>query len=166
MKMRRNVHALFAFAALAAAPLAFAVGALPEPDYRYSEGVGYGAPVPIAKPLGIKAAAVAPESHAGVAGLYYGRITEVCQKEGCWVVLEEDGVSARVMFADHAFSVPKDATGNAIVQGTLEAVPVDAAQARHLEEDGAAAPAARELRIVATGIHVFGTGLETPASSK
>lgn len=164
--MRSNLHVLFAFAALAAAPLAYATDALPEPVYRYSEGVGYGAPVPIAKALGIKAAAVDPEAHAGRAALYDGRITEVCQKEGCWVVLEEDGVSARVMFADHAFSVPKDAAGHAVVLGTLETVPVDAAQARHLEEDGAAAPAARELRIVATGIHVFGTNPETSSSSK
>lgn len=113
----------------------------------------FGAPIPEGEATGI--AAVDAATAAGSPALYTGRITEVCQKQGCWLVLEQDGLSARVMVKDHAFAVPKDATGEAVVYGVLEQVPVDADEAAHLAEDGAAAPAANELRIVATGVRIL-----------
>jgi hypothetical protein len=114
----------------------------------------FGAPLPEGEATGIAAASTAAPT--GEPALYTGRITEVCQKQGCWLVLEQDGQSARVMVKDHAFAVPKDATGAAIVFGVLEAEPISAEHARHLvEDDGAAAPAARELRIVATAVRIL-----------
>jgi hypothetical protein len=114
----------------------------------------FGAPMPEGEAIGI-AAAADPSAVTGTPALYSGRITEVCQKQGCWLVLEQDGHSARVMVKDHAFAVPTDATGDAVVYGVLEAVAVDADEAEHLAADGAAAPAESELRIVATAVRVL-----------
>ena len=57
---------------------------------------------------------------------------------------------------DHGFSVPKDASGQAVAYGVLELEPISEEHARHLvEDDGAKAPAERELRIVATAIQIL-----------
>lgn len=116
----------------------------------------YGEPMPEGETTAIAAAAADPAAHAGKPARFSGRITEVCQKKGCWVVLEQDGQSARVMAKDHGFAVPKDASGEAIAYGVLEVEPISEEHARHLvEDDGAKAPAERELRIVATAIEIL-----------
>lgn len=101
-------------------------------------------------------AALAGELDAAPAK-YRGRIGQVCQTKGCWMILEEDGQSARVMTA-HKFFLPKDAQGVATVHGVLEAVDVEEKQAQHLAEDagGEAEPVLREFRIVATSISIEG----------
>ena len=115
----------------------------------------FGEPMPAGESVTIAAASADPAAYAGKPQRFSGRITEVCQKQGCWVVLEQDGQSARVMAKDHGFAVPKDASGPAVAYGVLEAAPVDEDHARHLvEDDGAKAPAAGELRIVATAIQI------------
>lgn len=118
----------------------------------------YGAAMPEGETIGIAAAAAAPEMHAGEARLFAGRITEVCQKKGCWLVLEQDGVSARVMAKDHAFEVPKDSSGPAVAYGVLKVEPITDEHARHLvQDDGASAsPGPSELRIVATAVRIGG----------
>ena len=119
----------------------------------------FGEPMPAGDNVTLVAAAANPADFTGKPTRYTGRITEVCQKEGCWVVLEQDGQSARVMVKDHAFALPKDASGHAIAYGVLEAATVSAEQAKHLvDDDGAAAPAATELRIVATSIEILDSG--------
>ena len=116
----------------------------------------FGAPLPEGDAIDIATAAADPAAVTGEPALYRGRITEVCQKQGCWVVLEHDGHSARVMAKDHGFAVPKDASGDAIVHGVLHAEPISPDHARHLvEDDGASAPADSELRITATSIRVL-----------
>jgi hypothetical protein len=114
-----------------------------------------GAPLPDGDPVGIAVAADDPAAHAGKPALFAGRITDVCTKKGCWAVLEHDGRSARVMVKDHAFAIPADARGDAIVYGTLDVEPISDEHARHLvEDDGAAPPAERDLRITATAIRL------------
>lgn len=116
----------------------------------------YGAPMPDGEAIDIATAAADPSAGAGEPALYRGRITQVCQKAGCWVVLEHGGRFARVMAKDHAFAVPKDAAGEAVVHGVLEVEDISAEHARHLvEDDGAAPPAERELRITATSIRLL-----------
>lgn len=116
----------------------------------------YGDPMPEGEATPIAAAAADPAAHAGKAGKFTGRITQVCQKKGCWVVLEQDGASARVMAKDHGFAVPMDASGTAVAYGVLQEEPISEEHARHLvEDDGAQPPAEKELRIVATAITIL-----------
>ena len=113
----------------------------------------YGEPMPEGEAVAIADAAANPADYQGKPAKFSGRITEVCQKKGCWVVLEHDGHSARVMAKDHGFEVPKDASGPAVAYGELQVEPISEEHARHLvEDDGAKAPARQELRIVATAI--------------
>ena len=107
----------------------------------------YGEPMPAGEPVAISAAAADPSVHADAPAKFSGRITQVCQKKGC---------CARVMAKDHGFEGPKDSSGRAVAYGQLQMEPISEEHARHLvEDDGAAAPAERELRIVATAIEIL-----------
>jgi hypothetical protein len=115
----------------------------------------YGEPMPEGQSRAVGAALAAELD--GTPAKYHGRIGQVCQTKGCWLILEDDGQWARVMTA-HKFFLPKDAIGLATVHGVLEAVEVEEKQARHLAEDygGDAEPVMREFRIVASSIHIDG----------
>ncbi len=66
-----------------------------------------------------------------------GTITDVCQRSGCWLRLDdgsEDGVL--VTFKDYGFFVPKDCVGQeAILEGVLEEVEESVEDLRHMAED-------------------------------
>ena len=132
--------------------LLFAAPAAQAAPATYGEPMPAGEAVPVARALA--EATPAP----GAPRKFSGRITEVCQAKGCWVMLEDGGEAARVMMKDHAFAVPKDARGPAVVYGTLEVKTLDAAAAKHLAEDaGKDTPAARrEYRIVASSVELAG----------
>lgn len=93
-----------------------------------------------------------------------GRISQVCQSEGCWMKLKNaDGEDVFVKFKDHAFLVPKDLSGRAaIVTGKAVKKEVSVDEQRHLAEDAGASEAEiaritspkQELRIEAVGVMV------------
>ncbi len=117
----------------------------------------YGEPVPLGKPLPLSAALdQVPSGNI----LFSGRVVEVCQKKGCWAMLEDEGRAVRLMMHDHAFSVPKDYRGPAVVWGVLQEVEVSESMAKHLAEDaGRSEPGAlREYRIDTLGIRLDGAG--------
>ncbi|MBX3712186.1 MAG: DUF4920 domain-containing protein [Lysobacter sp.] len=119
----------------------------------------YGKPLPAGTATPISQAIGDFDAHAGKPARFSGRITQVCQAKGCWMVLEDDGRSARVMFGDHAFAIPKDSTGQAEVHGVLSRKALTPAQAKHLEEDGKGLPvASEEYRILADGVLLQGAG--------
>ena len=116
----------------------------------------YGKPFADGAAVPVSQAIAAFDAHAGKAGRFSGRITEVCQAKGCWMVLEHAGQTARVMFGNDAFFLPKDASGNAVVHGLLERKQLTPEQVRHLAGDAgkglAVAPV--EYRIVADGVRL------------
>lgn len=94
-----------------------------------------------------------------------GRIENVCQKAGCWmVVADEDGNYLRITMKDHAFGVPTDtATGPGTrvdVEGTLIAKQLDPETLAHLKSEAKGDEAtlaeqfAPKYEIVATGVAV------------
>jgi hypothetical protein len=120
-----------------------------------AQAAAYGAAMPAgdATPISVAAASVQP-GESGEARKFSGRVTEVCQAKGCWVMLEHDGHAARVMAKDHGFAVPKDARGQAVVYGTLTVKQLDAAAVEHFESESEREVASRELRIEATSIEL------------
>jgi Domain of unknown function (DUF4920) len=113
----------------------------------------YGKPLPEGSPTPIAQAVANFDAHSGKPARFSGRIAQVCQAEGCWIVLEDSGQTARVMFADHAFTVPKDSAGRAEVHGVLSRKQLTPAQIEHLKEDSkglAVSPV--EYRILADGV--------------
>ena len=119
------------------------------------EPLRYGKPLPATAAVPVSEAVTAFDQHAGKPMRYSGRIAEVCQAEGCWLVLEDNGQTARVMFKDHAFLVPKDSSGRAQVGGVLSRKELTPEQVAHLQEDGkglAVSPV--EYRILADGLEI------------
>ena len=92
-----------------------------------------------------------------------GPIREVCQRKGCWLALGADGdrpVRVLVPRTDdgYGFTVPTDASGEAIVHGTLRVASLDRSTRDHYAEDGASRPDSVELQIAARGIALMQTG--------
>lgn len=117
-----------------------------------SEPVRYGAPLPATAAVPISEAVAAFDQHAGKSQRYSGRIANVCQAEGCWMVLEDNGQTARVMFKDHAFLIPKDSSGRAEVVGVLSRKQLTPEQVEHMREDGKGLDVSPvEYRILAEG---------------
>lgn len=113
----------------------------------------YGKPLPEGVSTPVSQAVDAFDAHAGKPARFSGRIAQVCQTKGCWMVLEDNGRTARVMFGDHAFQIPKDSTGPAEVHGVLSRRQLTPEQVKHLEEDSKGLPVSPvEYRILADGL--------------
>jgi hypothetical protein len=85
------------------------------------------------KPLAAVLASGVPTTPVKVTGT----VGKVCQKKGCWMVITDGEVTARVLVADHAFAIPMDGEGKAaIVEGTLEVKELTEANVAHLKQDG------------------------------
>ena len=118
-------------------------------------GSTYGEPMPAsAKAVAISEAAADPAKVGDAPRAFSGRITDVCQMQGCWMVLEHQGAFARVVMRDHAFSVPKDAKGEAVVYGTLNVKTLSDAQVEHLSKEGRTPASKTELTIEATSVRI------------
>ncbi|WP_083490162.1 DUF4920 domain-containing protein [Stenotrophomonas daejeonensis] len=116
------------------------------------EPTRYGAPLLATAVIPVSEAVAAFDQHAGKPQRYSGRITDVCQAQECWMVLEDNGQTARVMFKDHAFLIPKDSSGRAEVVGVLSRKELAPEQVEHMREDGKGlAVSSVEYRIVAEG---------------
>ena len=80
-----------------------------------------------------------PKAKVGQTVLVEGRVTDVCQKAGCWMVITSDeanGAMMRVRMKDHGFSVAKDASGTtARVEGVVVEKPADPEEAAHFASE-------------------------------
>ena len=73
-----------------------------------------------------------PSAFADKEVLVEGRVADVCQKAGCWMVVEDEGRTIRVLMKDHGFAVDKDGTdGTCRVQGTVVATELDPETVAH-----------------------------------
>ena len=120
----------------------------------HAEPKTFGEAMPGGEAMPLAAALADAGEEPGEARKYSGRITEVCQAKGCWVMLEDEGQAVRVMMQDHDVGIPKDVRGPAVVHGTLVVKELDAKMAGHLAQDaGRSEPVAtREYRISATSL--------------
>ncbi|MGM0574786.1 MAG: DUF4920 domain-containing protein [Myxococcota bacterium] len=90
-----------------------------------------------------------------------GTIEEVCQKAGCWFVLEDGEKKARITMG-RAFTVPKDSKGRkAQVEGTVTVRTFTEEQVKHLEADRGGDPSKvegsrKEFVLKATGATIEG----------
>ncbi len=74
----------------------------------------------------------APDGFVGKTARFEGRIADVCQKAGCWMVMADGPRTVRVRMKDHAFAVAKDGTGaTASVEGAVNRIAVDPAAVEH-----------------------------------
>ncbi len=65
-----------------------------------------------------------------------GKVVEVCQKKGCWMTLAlSNNETIRVTFKDYGFFVPKDLSGQVVLNGQLTYTETDVETLKHLAED-------------------------------
>lgn len=101
-----------------------------------------------------------PAAHAAGPVRMTGQLAEVCQKAGCWaVVQDEQGHAVRITMKDHAFGIDKDTVGRACdVEGELVKKAVDPAKLEHYASEGAThhpeAGRAEAWELVATAVSV------------
>ena len=103
----------------------------------------------------IKLALSSADQYADKETIFTGNISKVCQKAGCWMILEQNGEFARVDFNNHAFFIPKDSQGNAEVYGKLSLKQMDQKQKEHLESEGAGSLPEKVYEIVATSVKIL-----------
>jgi hypothetical protein len=119
----------------------------------------YGEAMPLGRPLNIGEALAQSDDWRARPGKFEGRVTQVCQTKGCWLVLADGDRYARV-FSGHGFFLPKDTTGRAIVHGRLSERTIPEAFAKHLAEDSGRDPATVvgdqvEFRIDASSVELL-----------
>lgn len=77
-----------------------------------------------------------PEKHKDQKLLLEGKISDVCQLKGCWLMLSEGDRSIRIKFEGYSFFVPKDSRGKkARVEGRLLRETLSEEIARHYAEE-------------------------------
>jgi hypothetical protein len=141
---------------LAAPFLAFA-----EAPSALPPGADYGAGLTLADATPLAEVVRSPERFAEQPVLLHGRISDVCQKKGCWVVLRDGGEQVRVRFHDYGFFLPTDASGSeAFIEGRVKVEVLSEKMARHYEAEstdgdpGAVTGPRREVGFTATGVRI------------
>ena len=87
-----------------------------------SAGEKLGEPLTLAEPTPIKELLAKADAHVDKTVQVKGKITEVCQMMGCWMMLhDEAGSAVRVKVHDGEIVFPKDSTGRqAIAEGEFQ----------------------------------------------
>ena len=68
-----------------------------------------------------------------------GQVTEVCQAQGCWMILVDGDTYARVTFEDYGFFVPIETSmQRSVVYGDLSEIILSGAEADHYAKDAGA----------------------------
>jgi hypothetical protein len=121
----------------------------------------YGAPLTLEEAIPLSQVLAAPERYAEEPVLLQGRLTDLCQRKGCWTVLQDGDAVVRVRFRDYGFFLPKDALGSvALVEGVASVRELSEREARHLEAESRGGDPARiegpqrEVGIVASGVRL------------
>ena len=82
----------------------------------------FGAEITMTKSITLAKVYENPDNYNGKEILVEGKITEVCQKKGCWFKMTDGKNELTVKFKDYAFFVPKDAASSQVkIQGIFEA---------------------------------------------
>lgn len=85
-----------------------------------------------------------------------GTVGKVCEKKGCWFVLEEGEQKIRITSKGYKFFVPSKSVGmRATVEGELTVTQLSKEDAEHLAAEGAPVQAdAKEVSISAVGVEL------------
>ncbi len=90
------------------------------------------------------------DKYDGQTVVFEAKAKKVCEKKGCWMVLQKGDKSVRTLFKDYGFFVPKDIVGKTVrVQGKMKRKKVSAATLRHFKKDEGAK--LEEIKKIKTG---------------
>jgi len=92
----------------------------------------FGKPLSIKKTLNLKDALQQPAQYQNQKVLLEGKISDVCQMKGCWLMLSDGERSIRIKFEGYSFFVPKDSRGKKVrAEGRLIQETLSEDMARH-----------------------------------
>lgn len=120
----------------------------------------FGAAMPEAtEPVALAALVAQHEEYADKSVVVVARVSQVCQKKGCFFVAKDGATTVRVSFKDYSFFVPTDISGRDVtLVGKLKQVELTEEQAAHLEEDMGSADVAvapgPQFEIVASAVRI------------
>jgi hypothetical protein len=124
-------------------------------------GSDFGAGLTLSEPTPLADVVRAPEKFEARPVLVRGRISDVCQRKGCWVVLRDGGEQVRVRFHDYGFFLPTDIAGSeAFVEGLVKVEELSQKDARHYASESVAGDPdsivgpQREVGFTATGVRI------------
>ena len=115
-----------------------------------------------------------PDEYVGKTVRVTGKVSDVCQKMGCWMVITDADQHMRITTKDHKFFVAKDAAGASCdLEGTVvkrEASPARTEHFKSEQSDGAPIPAAEEAgeatyEIVASAIRLDRSTIPAPVEA-
>jgi hypothetical protein len=123
----------------------------------------YGMPFSVQGDRALSAAIVTAEADKDKMQRFTGTIGEVCQKKGCWFVLQDGTKQARVMMRDPKyFVIPIKSSGKtAILEGKLITKVFSEANVKHIEHDAGRDPSKvtgsrKEYVIMARSVKIDG----------
>ena len=138
MSIRTAVYSIAITTGLLCAQVGEAdVTRLSEPVVVTDESEVFGAPLDAdARPTSLAELLDKPLDYVGTAIRLETRISQVCQKKGCFMIATNGNQAVRVSFKDYAFFVPTDTGGKTVtLTGTLIERELSEEQAAHLRED-------------------------------
>lgn len=115
-----------------------------------------------------------PDEYVGKTVRVTGKVSDVCQKMGCWMVITDADQHMRITTKDHKFFVAKDGAGATCdLEGTVvkrEASPARTEHFKSEQSEGAPIPAAEEAgeatyEIVASAIRFDRSTIATPSEA-
>jgi hypothetical protein len=97
----------------------------------------FGAPLDEnAKPMSLAALLDSPDEYVDTAVRVEARISQVCQKKGCFMIATSGDKAVRISFRDYAFFVPTDTGGKTVtLTGTVVERVLSEEQAAHFRQD-------------------------------
>jgi hypothetical protein len=123
----------------------------------------YGSPFSVKGDRALSAAIVTAEADKDKMQRFTGTIGEVCQKKGCWFVLQDGTKQARVMMRDPKyFVIPIKSSGKkAVLEGKLITKVFSEANVKHIEHDAGRDPSKvsgsrKEYVIMARSVKIDG----------
>lgn len=120
----------------------------------------FGAEIPeTVEPIALSALVSDHGHYAGEDVVIESRVSQVCQKKGCFFIAQDGATTVRVTFVDYSFFVPTDISGRRVtLVGKLKRVELTEDEAAHLEDDLGSAEADVEpgpqFEIVASAVRV------------
>lgn len=156
MAKRNDLEPRRAGVALAAAFALALAASTAAADSKLPPGQDFGAGITLSKSQALAEVAQHPERFTDGPILLHGRISDVCQKKGCWTVLTQGDHHLRIRFKDYGFFLPKDSSGKqAWVEGLVQVELEDEGDAKHYASESTSPNPVRRLRgFTASGVRL------------
>jgi hypothetical protein len=107
----------------------------------------FGKPLSIKKALSLQQALQQPAKYQNQKVLLEGKISDVCQMKGCWLMLSDGERAIRIKFEGYSFFVPKDSRGkNVRAEGRLIQETLSEDMARHYAAEQSAKSDLSEIK--------------------